>query len=73
MRRSLFLAAFLSFSLLASPLLAWHEVGHMLTTLIAYKQLSPGDTPSPAVKKLVGFSSITRVSGKTSPLRCPRD
>ena len=55
MFRSLPLAAFLSVSIVASPALAWHEVGHMLTMLVAYKQLSPGDSPSPAVKKLVAI------------------
>ena len=53
MVRSLFTAGFLAVSLLASPCLAWHEVGHMLTVLVAYQQLSPGDTPSAVVKKLV--------------------
>ena len=53
MCRSLLVAAFLAVSLVASPCLAWREVGHMLTMLIAYKQLSPGDTPSQAVKRLV--------------------
>ncbi len=55
MVRSLFIAGFLAVSLLASPVLAWHEVGHFLTMLVAYKQLSPGDTPSPAVKRLVAI------------------
>ena len=55
MHRRLFVATFLAASILASPVLAWHEVGHMLTTLIAYKQLSPGDTPSPAIQKLIAI------------------
>jgi hypothetical protein len=49
------LVASLTLSLIASPCLAWHEVGHMLTMLVAYKQLSPGSAPSPAVKKLVAI------------------
>lgn len=53
MYRSLCVAAFLAVSLAASPLFAWHEVGHMLTILVAYKQLSPGDTPAETVTKLV--------------------
>ena len=58
MVRSLFITSFVARSLqfgLPRPDLAWHEVGHMLTVLVAYKQLSPGDTPSPAVKKLVAI------------------
>ncbi|MGA2258660.1 MAG: S1/P1 nuclease [Thermoguttaceae bacterium] len=55
MVRSLLVAGFLAVSLFASPSLAWHEVGHMLTVLVAYKQLSPGDKPSEAVKKLVAI------------------
>jgi hypothetical protein len=55
MSRSLFFAACLAVSLIAAPALAWHEVGHMLTTLVAYKQLSPSPAPSPAVKKLVAI------------------
>jgi hypothetical protein len=53
MVRSLLVTGSLAVALVASPALAWHEVGHMLTTLIAYKQLSPGDAPSAAVKRLV--------------------
>ncbi len=53
MHRRLLLAGCLAISLVASPCLAWHDVGHMLTMLVAYKQLSPGDTPSQTVKKLV--------------------
>ena len=55
MYRSLLVTGFLAVTLVASPVLAWHEVGHMLTMLVAYKQLSPGGTPSPAVKKLVAI------------------
>ena len=55
MYRRLFVAGFLAVSLVASPSLAWHEVGHMLTVLVAYKQLSPGDLPSDAVKRLVAI------------------
>jgi len=55
MVRSLLVASFLAVSLAASPALAWHEVGHMLTVLVAYKQLSPGDTPSEGVKTLVAI------------------
>ena len=55
MSRCLFLAGCLAVSLIAAPALAWHEVGHMLTTLVAYKQLSPGNTPSPIIKKLVAI------------------
>jgi hypothetical protein len=55
MSRKLVLAAWLAASLLTTPALAWHEVGHMLTMLVAYKQLSPGDTPSPAIGKLVAI------------------
>ncbi len=55
MFRSVFAASFLVVSLVASTSLAWHDVGHMLTVLVAYKQLSPGDTPSPAVKRLVAI------------------
>ena len=55
MVRSLFVTGFLAVSLVASPSLAWHEVGHMLTVMVAYKQLSPGDAPSAAVKKLVAI------------------
>lgn len=55
MYRSLLVTGFLAVSIAASPALAWHEVGHMLTMLVAYKQLSPGDAPSEAVKKLVAI------------------
>jgi hypothetical protein len=55
MYRSFVLAGCLAVSLVATPALAWHEVGHMLTMLVAYKQLSPGATPSAAVKKLVAI------------------
>ena len=55
MFRSLMLAGWLTVSLLARPALAWHEVGHFLTTLVAYKQLSPGDRPSEAIRKLVAI------------------
>ena len=55
MSRSLALAACLVVSLSAAPALAWHEVGHMLTMLVAYKQLSPGDRPSEAIKKLLAI------------------
>lgn len=55
MYRTLSITGFLAVSLAASPAPAWHEVGHMLTTLVAYKQLSPGDTPSAAVQKLVAI------------------
>ena len=40
----------------------------MLTMLVAYKQLSPGDTPSEAVKKLVAILNIIRASRMTLPL-----
>jgi len=40
--------------LVASPLPAWHEVGHMLTVLVAYRQLSPAENPSEVVKRLIG-------------------
>jgi hypothetical protein len=49
------LAVCFAISLAASPCFAWHEVGHMLTVLVAYKQLSPGDTPSEAIKRLVAI------------------
>src|SRR5262249_37308548 len=51
------IAVSLSWAILlaAAPCMAWHEVGHMLTVLVAYKQLSPGDTPSDAVKRLVAI------------------
>lgn len=55
MPRSLFVAGFLAVSLVASPSLAWHEVGHIFTVLVAYKQLSPGDAPSQTVKRLVAI------------------
>ena len=51
--RSIPLSAALAVSLVTAPALAWHEVGHMLTTLVAYQQLSPGSTPSKTVRKLV--------------------
>ena len=53
MSRVFVLTGFLAVSLITTPVLAWYEVGHMLTMLVAYKQLSPGDTPSDAVGKLV--------------------
>ena len=55
MSRSLAFACCLAVSLLATPALAWHEVGHILTTLVAYQQLSPGDTPSATIRKLVAI------------------
>ena len=55
MVRSLLVTGFLLVALVASPCLAWHEIGHMLTVLVAYKQLSPGDAPSETVKKLVAI------------------
>jgi hypothetical protein len=45
----------LAISIAASPAFAWHEVGHILTVLVAYKQLSPGDSPSEAIQKLVAI------------------
>jgi hypothetical protein len=53
MSRSIIIAGFLGIALIAAPAPAWHEVGHIMTALVAYKQLSPGDAPSTAVKKLV--------------------
>jgi hypothetical protein len=41
--------------LISAPAWAWHEVGHFLTTLVAYRQLSPGDAPSEAIQKLVAI------------------
>jgi hypothetical protein len=55
MSRSVMLAGFLGITLIATPVPAWHEVGHIMTALVAYKQLSPGDAPSTAVKKLVSI------------------
>ncbi len=53
--RSLLVAGFLAATVFATPCLAWHDVGHMLTTLVAYKLLSPGNSPSQAVKRLVAI------------------
>jgi hypothetical protein len=55
MIRKLAIALSLAAPLATSPCMAWHEVGHMLTVLVAYKQLSPGDTPSDAVKRLIAI------------------
>jgi hypothetical protein len=55
MIRKLAVAFSLTVSLAASPCFAWHEVGHMLTVLVAYKQLSSGDTPSETIKRLVAI------------------
>ena len=53
--RILAAAICLAVALAGSPCMAWHEVGHMLTVLVAYKQLSPGGTPSEAIKRLVAI------------------
>jgi hypothetical protein len=55
MFRCLILVVSLAGSLMATPALAWHEVGHFLTLLVAYKQLSPGDAPSESIQKLVAI------------------
>jgi hypothetical protein len=55
MSRCVVFAGCLALWLSAAPALAWHEVGHILTVLVAYKQLSPGDTPSDSVRKLVAI------------------
>jgi hypothetical protein len=55
MTRKLAVAVVLAYLLAASPCMAWHEVGHILTVLVAYKQLSPGNTPSETVKRLVAI------------------
>jgi hypothetical protein len=53
--RRMTVAVCLGISLVASPAVAWHEVGHILTVLVAYKQLSPDDKPSETIKRLVAI------------------
>jgi hypothetical protein len=55
MLRSLLATGFVAVSLVAAPCRAWHDVGHMLTTLVAYQLLSPGDSTSESVKRLVAI------------------
>jgi hypothetical protein len=55
MRLRLAAAGFMAASVIAAPCLAWHDVGHMLTTLVAYKLLSPGDSPSRPIRRPVAI------------------